>query len=313
VNWVQKNLKWALVLSGGGAKGLTHIGILSALEELGVPKPSLVVGTSMGAIVGGLYACGLDPAELSRIALNEFDITKYLDSFAFRLTGPVGKILQIGQILGNLATKTGIDSGQRLLDLFENLTKGKTFADTRIPFRCNAVDLLTGREVVFSSGSVAKAMRASMSVPIVFEPFQEGAMYLIDGGFYDNMPVHIAQDYRRTLPRGQRFKRILAIDVGQYNPLSMEDLKNGTQIAYRSLETALHKLNEIPRPKADLTIKAVDNATPFSFFRQKELIDLGIHLVRDNHAVVEAFFSGSLKAYVSRRRHKRIGILNGGG
>ncbi|MDR0630206.1 MAG: patatin-like phospholipase family protein [Treponema sp.] len=164
-------LKWALVLSGGGAKGLAHVGILKALADRGFPEPSLVVGTSMGAIVGGLYACGISPAELIRFMLEKFDITTYLDSFVFKLNGPVGKVFQTGQMLGNFATRRGVDSGQGLLKLFEELTQGKTFAETKIPFRCNAVDLVSGKELVFSSGSVARAIRASMSFPAFFNPW----------------------------------------------------------------------------------------------------------------------------------------------
>ena len=79
--------QWALVLSGGGAKGLAHIGVLKGLEDAGFPKPSLVAGTSMGAIVGGLYACGMSPGEMARFITEDFDIADYLDSFAFKIQG----------------------------------------------------------------------------------------------------------------------------------------------------------------------------------------------------------------------------------
>ncbi|MDR3161146.1 MAG: patatin-like phospholipase family protein, partial [Spirochaetaceae bacterium] len=132
---IKSNLKWALVLSGGGAKGFAHIGILNAFSALGFPPPDLVVGTSMGAIVGGLYACGMESAELTRVALDEFNLRKYLDGFAYKLDGPLGTVVQTGQILGNLATRPGMDSGQRILELLETLSGGKTFEETRIPFR----------------------------------------------------------------------------------------------------------------------------------------------------------------------------------
>jgi NTE family protein len=274
--------QWALVLSGGGAKGLAHLGVLKALEEGGFPRPSLVAGTSMGAIVGGLYASGMSPAEMIRFALEEFTITDYLDSFAFKLNGPVGKIIQTGQILASLAARRGIDTGARALELFEKLTRGKTFAETDIPFRCNAVDLASGQEVVFSSGSLARAMRASMSFPVFFEPLEEGGKCLVDGGLADNLPVAIA--------RKEGFKRVLAVNVANFRPQTPKAIKNGPQIMYRTMECVLHSLGETKRDSPELTINAADDATPFSFFRQKELIDLGERAVKQNLPALEAFF-----------------------
>jgi NTE family protein len=173
------NRPWVLVLSGGGAKGLAHIGVFKRLEETGFLKPSLVAGMSMGAIIGEIYACGMAMGELARFVINEFDITDYLDSFVFKLNGPVGKVMQTGQILASLATRPEIDPGYRLL---EGLTGGKDFSETEIPFRCNAMDLLSGREVIFSSGFVTRAMRASMSFPVFLSLSWTGGMCLVDGG-----------------------------------------------------------------------------------------------------------------------------------
>jgi NTE family protein len=145
----KQNDKWALVLSGGGARGLAHIGLLKGLEKIKFPKPSLVVGTSMGAIVGGLYACGKTAAELEHFVIEEFRISNYLDSFVFRIDGPVGRVIQTGQSLASLAGRPGIDPGQRVLELLEKLTEKKKIEDAVIPFRCNAVDLFSGNEVVF--------------------------------------------------------------------------------------------------------------------------------------------------------------------
>ena len=273
---------WALVLSGGGAKGLAHIGVLKALEDAGFPRPSLVAGTSMGAIVGGLYACGVSLEEMSHFAIEEFNISDYLDSFVFKIEGPVGKVFRTGQILASLATRPGIDPGQRVLELLTALSGGKCFDETEIPFRCNALDLLTGREIVFSSGSVAKAMRASMSFPVFFEPFIHNGMCLVDGGLLDNMPVAIA--------RGEGFRRVLAVDVNRFSLQKSWDFKNGPQIIFRSIECALNATEEKKFP-ADLTLNVTNDTTPFSFFRQKEHIALGERVVRENLAALETFFT----------------------
>ena len=272
---------WALVLSGGGARGLAHIGLLKGLEAAGFPRPSLVTGTSMGAIVGGLYACGMSPAEMERFAVEEFNISDYLDSFVFKINGPVGRVIQTGQALASLAAKPGIDPGQRALELLERLTGGKKFEETLIPFRCNAVDLLSGKEVVFCSGSVARALRASMSLPIFFEPFLYEGKCFADGGLLDNMPVAIA--------RNEGFKQVLAVNVNNFASTKTDDLKNGPQVIFRSIECVLHA-QEKNNASADLTLDIKVGAEAFSFFRQKKLIELGEQAVAENQKALEDFF-----------------------
>jgi NTE family protein len=271
--------KWALVLSGGGARGLAHIGLLKGLEAMEFPKPSMVVGTSMGAIVGGLYACGMTPGELERFVVEEFRISNYLDSFVFRIDGPVGRVIQTGQSLASLAGRPGIDPGQRVLELLEKLTVGKKIEDAVIPFRCNAVDLFSGNEVIFSTGSVAKAMRASMSVPIFFEPFIYEGMCLVDGGLIDNMPVAIA--------RKEGFKRVIAMNVNTFSKFKAENLRNGPQVIFRSIECVLHTQEK--KAQADITLNTTVNAEFFSFFKQKELIELGVRTVNENIDALKDF------------------------
>ena len=278
----KKKINWALVLSGGGARGLSHIGILKALEKNDFPKPSLVAGTSMGAIIGGFYACGMTPAEMERFIIDEFKITDYLDSFVFKIDGPVGRVIQTGQALASIAGRRGIDTGQRALELFERLTKGKHFNETEICFRCNAVDLFSGREVVFSSGSVARAMRASMSIPVVFEPLMENGMCLVDGVLLDNIPVAIA--------RKEGYERTLAVNVNTFSPSNSKALRNGPQIMYRSIECAILARDRAQAEQADLTLNVKVDANLFSFYKHKELIKLGEQVVSDNLNAVKDFF-----------------------
>jgi len=261
--------------------GLAHIGLLKGLEETGFPKPSLVAGTSMGAIVGGLYAIGMSPEEMERFILDEFNITDYLDSFVFKIDGPFGRIIQTGQALAILAGKPGIDPGQRALELLESLTAGKCFDETEIPFRCNAVDLISGREIVFNSGSLAMAMRASMSLPVFFEPFDYNGMCFVDGGLLNNMPVSIA--------RNEGFDRILAVNVTNFSQAKPEDLKNGPQVIFRSIDCVLHAQDEGGKAQADLTLTIKLAAALFSFYKQKELIEVGKKVVSDNLNALEDF------------------------
>jgi NTE family protein len=276
------------------------VGVLNALQEMGVPEPSLVVGTSMGAIIGGLYACGMDPGEMKQFFINSFDIANYLDGFAFKISGILGKVFQTGQILGSAITRRGIDSGQLVLNLLEKLSGEKTFAETRIPFRCNAVDLASGREVVFSSGSVARAIRASMSFPGVFEPFMDGELCLADGGLVDNMPLRIARD--------EGFKRILAVNVQSFLPVSPVELQTFSKILYRSMKLLLNVGDKKFRPPATLTIHASDETAPFDFSPKRRLIELGERAVGENKDAVLPFFSGGMGAYRERKRHRECGF-----
>jgi NTE family protein len=304
VMFIKKNLSWALVLSGGGAKGFAHVGVLKALEERGCPKPAMIAGASMGAIVGGLYACGMSPAEMADYVIHHFRINEVFDSFVFRMNGPMGKLFQAGQMLASLATRPGMDGGERVLTLLESLTGGKTFEELAIPFRCNAVDLVTGQEVVFRSGSVARAMRASMSFPAFFEPFTDGGRCLVDGGILNNLPV--------SIPRSEGFKRVLGVDVGDFAPARWENLRNGPQILARSLETTLYALRRCDPCRPDLLMRAADGSSPFSFLRQRELIELGERAVRESGPGLSAFFSRGIGSFLARRRLRVCGI-NGGG
>lgn len=281
----KKNVRWALVLSGGGARGLAHVGVLKALEERGCPPPALIVGTSMGAIVGGLRACGMDAAALERFATTGFDIRDYLDNFAFKMVGPAAKLVQAGQALANLAFKPGIDSGKKVLALLEDLTERKDFSDLDIPFRCNAVDLVSGKHVVLSEGPVALAIRASISFPAFFEPVAAGDAALVDGGIANNLPVGIARDLG--------FRRILAVDVGGGEAPTAAALKTGSAVIYRSFEIATQAANRENAAEPTVLIEAKDDSSPFDFVRARRLIDLGEKRTRDAAPLLDTFFDPS--------------------
>jgi NTE family protein len=232
--------------------------------------------------------------------IHRFRINEVLDSFVYRMNGPVGKIFQAGQILASLATRPGMDGGEKVLALLENLTGGKTFDELALPFRCNAVDLVTGREVIFRSGSAARAMRASMSFPAFFEPLLDGGRCLVDGGILNNLPV--------SIPRSEGFKRILGVDVGDFVPARRENLRSGPQILARSMETALHALRQRDPCRPDLLMRAADGSSPFSFLRQKALIELGERAVRESGPGLSAFFSRGLRSFLTRRRLRVCGI-----
>lgn len=200
--WSQERPKVAVVLSGGGAKGTAHIGALKVIEEAGIPV-DYVVGTSMGAIVGGLYAIGYTPHQLDSMvnAQNwkfllsdapnpkEVLLDERLRSERYVLSIPF--TLRSAHV-----SDAGIIKGTNLARLFSVLTDGYQdsvrFDQLPIPFACVSENLVDGSEVVFHQGVLATAMRSSMSIPGVFAPIDLNGMVLVDGGMVNNYPVDVA-------------------------------------------------------------------------------------------------------------------------
>ncbi len=193
-----------LVLSGGGARGLAHIGVLKVLEELQVPI-DCIVGTSMGAVVGGLYASGLTAEQIAATVGTVDWQEAFRDSpprrdLAFRRKQDDRNFLvrlPIGLKHGEFLLPTGLIQGQKLLATLRRLTLpyGRTasFEDLPTPFDAVATDLESGKPVILDKGDLAEAMRASMSAPGVFAPVDEHGRLLVDGGLADNLPIDVAR------------------------------------------------------------------------------------------------------------------------
>lgn len=190
----------ALVLSGGGAKGLAHLGVLAALDSLGV-RPDYVVGTSMGAIIGALYAGGATAGEIDSLA------TVYSPTALFASSEPSGPLVwepfsplltwargAHGFALQSPALNEA-DANALLsaLLLRPNLMARGDFSQLPIPYRAVATDLVTRDTVVLNTGDLAQAVRASMSIPLVFPPEEVNGRLLVDGGLSANVPVAIAR------------------------------------------------------------------------------------------------------------------------
>jgi len=154
-----QRLKVGLVLGGGGAKGAAEVGVLKVIEEVGIPI-DYIAGTSIGSIIGGLYAMDMRSAKLDSLFLNQ----NWLELFA-----------------GNVREFLG------------EVTDHKHFNELSIPFRCVAADVQETREVVMSEGLVCDAMRASMSIPGLFKPVVQDGRILMDGGLLNNLPVDIVK------------------------------------------------------------------------------------------------------------------------
>ncbi|HEX7804057.1 MAG TPA: patatin-like phospholipase family protein [Pseudoxanthomonas sp.] len=193
-----------LVLGGGGARGAAHVGLLKVLERERVPI-DCIVGTSMGAIVGGLYAAGYKADEiesiLAHIDWNDVlhDRTPRHERSMRRKQDDLRRLggIELGLKEGRIALPRGIIQGQRLELLLRRLLlptwKAQHFDDLPIPFRAIAADIVTGEKVVFDHGELAMAIRASMSVPGAFAPIRVDDRLLVDGGIVDNVPIDEAR------------------------------------------------------------------------------------------------------------------------
>ncbi len=217
--------KLGLTLSGGGAKGLAHIGVLKVLEEEGI-RPDFITGTSMGSIVGGLYAIGYSVEQLETatkgVAWKEYftdDLARDLKPIEYKKTSeryqfsfPIEN--------GKIQFPKGFIQGAKMSMLLSELTLAaheiENFDDFDIPFRCVATDLVTGQAHVFDKGCLADAMRASAGIPTVFEPIEIDGKTLVDGMVVRNLPVEDAKNM------GADF--VIAVDVG--SPLSSKEELN---------------------------------------------------------------------------------------
>ncbi len=198
--------KVGLVLSGGAARGLAHIGVLKALEEQGV-KIDAIAGTSMGAVIGGLYASGYKVEELEKLA-RTIDWQQALSDAPPRKDVPFRRKQDDRDFLvkqkisfrddGSLGLPLGVIQGQNLALLLESLlahtSDTRDFNKLPIPFRAVATDIASGEKVVFSRGHLPQVIRASMSIPAVFAPVELDGRLLVDGGMVDNIPLDIVRE-----------------------------------------------------------------------------------------------------------------------
>ena len=206
--------KIGLVLSGGGARGFAHIGVLKMLDSLEIPV-DYIAGTSMGGIAGALYAIGYSGRDLQEMAYTTDWLEVFTDKSPRSLQPYFQKVesgryqIELGIEKMRPVLPTGLIVGQKLSLLFSSLTfsfeRVNDFDRLPIPFRCVAVDLHTGREVVLAGGSLAKAMRCTMAIPTIFTPVEWGDSLLIDGGILNNLPVDVVKKMGADI--------VIAVDV----------------------------------------------------------------------------------------------------
>lgn len=253
--------KVAIVLSGGGAKGIAHIPLLQALDSLGI-VPDLIVGTSMGSIVGGLYAMGYSGNQIETISKNanwdqllggktslkdvsieeKSEFAKYLVDFDIRKGKP--------------KVKSALLNDQHLREFITIYTHPSSsvldFDKLPIPYRAVTTDIVNGKEVILKSGDLAVAMRASMSIPTVFKPIPYKDILLVDGGILNNFPSDIAKKWGADI--------IIGSDVGG-GMEPKEKLEGITNVLFQASMLVSNKKNPKSRKLCDILIDHLPNLT----------------------------------------------------
>ena len=275
-----------LVLSGGGARGVAHIGVLKVLEEQHVPIDA-IAGTSMGAVVGGLYASGLSAREIEAImtSLNwqeafrdlppreDLTLRRKQEDQNFLVKFPLG--IRGGKVL----LPKGLIQGQRLNQILRRLTlpvaRITNFDELPTPFRALATDLETGDAVTLDSGDLTSAMRASMSAPGVFAPVERDGRLLVDGGISENLPVDIA--------RAMGVDILIVVDVG--SPLLTREKLNSVPVISNQMIAILIQRNsreQLEKLKTQdvLIAPPLGDTSSFDFGNVKRVIAVGERAAR---------------------------------
>jgi len=237
------NVRIALALGAGAARGLAHIGVLQVLQEAGFEMQYLA-GTSVGALVAALFAAGVDLYELEKVA----------------------KGLRLKHLVDFVLPGPGLIGGEKLRGFLNLFLRGKTFADLCIPLAVVATDLQTGEEVVLREGRVVEAVLASCAIPGVFVPVRYRGRLLVDGGLVDRVPVQVAQEMGAEL--------VVAVDVGP--SLKASRLRSLPEITMQAIDIMQEEVMRLKARTADVFIRPpVGEFSALRLDRGAELIRLG--------------------------------------
>jgi len=238
----KKGLKFGLALGSGSARGMAHIGVIQVLEAYHIPI-DMIAGTSIGSVVGSVYAAGASVGKMKKAAL----AMKHRKTFGlFDPTIP----------------RSGLISGNRAEEILNSIAlQDKTFNDLKIPFSAVATDIKSGAKVILNQGSVIKAVRASISIPGIFTPVKYQDYYLVDGGVVDPVPVDVVQMMGANI--------IIAVSLTEKSPKSMVMMVNKETGDLNEVEDSFTfgiKIKEIPK------FKTVEKITSLV---EKEVTSLG--------------------------------------
>jgi NTE family protein len=306
---VPKRPKLGLVLEGGAALGLAHIGVLQWLEEHRIPI-SYVAGTSMGGLVGGMYATGYSPAGIREV-VDTIDWNEVLRGhvpyrdLSFRRKQDAEQYpngLEFG-IKNGIRFPEGFNPGHQVGLTLDRIalpySEMKSFDDLPIPFACMATDLVSGKEYVFRKGSLARALRATMSLPGIFTPVRTDNSVLVDGGLLENLPVDVAKEMGAGL--------IIAVHL-QAKPLAAKEPLSSFGVLGRSISVVVAANELRSMEKADILISVpLQEYGSGDYEKNEEIIRLGYEAAASKATVLSAFSVDevSWRSYLVERDSRR--------
>lgn len=271
------SLRVGLVLSGGGAMGIAHIGVIQAIEEAGI-QIDYITGTSMGSLIGGLYAIGYSSKQLEELATSSNFTELFTEKPDRQYISNYEKINDERTIATfpisekRIDLPIGIISGQNVYTYLSRLTQSvhgvEHFDDFEIPFAAVATNLETGEAKVFRSGYLPDALRASISIPSIFSPHEIDGKLYVDGGLIRNLPVEDA------IEMGANYT--IAVDVSSHL-MKKDSLNTFTKVLNQSLYFRIHDYTDIQREMADYVVR-IEELEPYNsadFNQAKKILEIG--------------------------------------
>jgi NTE family protein len=301
--------KIGVALEGGGALGLAHIGVLQWFEDHHIPV-DYVAGTSMGGLVGGFYATGKSPAELKQIVeAQNWDLiiggTTPYEDLSYRRKED-SRAFQNKIILGlknGLSLPAGLNAGQGITLLIDHETvaysKLRSFDDLPIPFRCVATDLVSGKEEVFSQGSLPRALRATMSIPGIFSPVRDGDKVYVDGGLVGNLPTDVVRKMGADV--------VIALHL-ETAPAKPEEIQSLFSVLGRSIDVVIRENELRGLSGADLIVNVnLRDFTSMDYPKAETIIDKGVAAAQAKQQILSPYSltDAEWAAYLANRASRK--------
>ena len=283
--------KIGIALEGGGAMGLAHIGVLKWFEEHHIPVDYLA-GTSMGGLVGGFYATGLTPEELTTL-INGMDWRKVLsDRIPYEDLSYRRKEDQraypnslIFGLRNGLTLPAGLNAGHQIGLLIDRVTlpynQVSSFDALPIPFRCVATDLVSGKPHVFDQGSLSVALRATMSIPGAFAPVHDGQAVYVDGGLLDNLPTDVVRQMGAEI--------VIAVHL-ETRPVEAKDIQSALSVLNRSVSVVIdeNELRSLAQADAVVSVPLAEFTT-VDYAKSAEIMQRGYDAAKGRSLLLESF------------------------
>jgi NTE family protein len=283
----KKKKSWALVLMGGGARGLAHVGVLRVLEKNGL-VPDVIAGTSMGAIVGGLFAAGLSGAKLTEMLgglVLDNTVHKPARRNLFKRPKNLFEYVMLSDYKNRFFSKMGLGKEDAIETYLKSCVGDARIEDLPIKFVCNAVDLVSGKEVLFTEGSLAKALRATMSLPLVFAPVRMRGMLLLDGGVLNSAPVEAAEKAGAEVT--------VLVDIHRpLKKMAPEKIKNTFQVVQRMIDVAWAASFEERARHADFVLRVPVDLGTLDFSEPRRIAMRGERAAAANLQHIEEAIGG---------------------